>query len=96
MTIDRIDALRALLSEAEEAHGVYETTELNGVYDQNWPRWYAQWAVEHGISDLIGRPVSVEELARFLTSSWQEAQGADPPPTDPWPVATARRIAAEL
>ena len=63
MATDRIGALEALLAEAEAAHGVYETTELNGVYDQDWPRWYAAYAVDHGIGALLGRDVSVDELA---------------------------------
>ena len=54
MTTDRIAALEALLAETEAAHGAYETTELNGVYDQEWPRWYAAYAVEHGIGEIRG------------------------------------------
>lgn len=30
-----------LLEEAAAAHGVYETEQLNGVYDEEWPTWYA-------------------------------------------------------
>ena len=43
MTVDRIEAVTALLVQAEGAHGVYETTELHGVYDQDWARWYAAY-----------------------------------------------------
>jgi hypothetical protein len=32
--------------ETGAAHGVYEEGELNGVYDQNWPAWYAAYLVE--------------------------------------------------
>ena len=64
MTTDRIAALEALLAETEAAHGAYETTELNGVYDQEWPRWYAAYAVEHGIGEiLVGHAVSSDDLA---------------------------------
>ena len=96
MTTDRIGALQALLAQTEAAHGVFETTELNGVYDQEWPRWYAEYAVQHGIGTLLGRAVTADELARFLTSSWDELQQADPRPSDPWAAYTARRIATEL
>ena len=27
---------------AAQAHGVYETEKLGGVYDQQWPQWYAE------------------------------------------------------
>jgi len=34
--------LLAALTDAARAHGVYEETELAGVYDENWPHWYAR------------------------------------------------------
>lgn len=60
---DRADAVAALLVEAEQAHGVYEAAELNGVYDREWPGWYAAYAVEHGIGGLLGQEVEVEMAA---------------------------------
>jgi hypothetical protein len=96
VTTDRIEALQALLAQTEAAHGAFETTELNGVYDEEWPRWYAEYAVDHGIGTLMGRAVTTDELARFLASSWDELQHADPRPSHPWAAYTARRIATEL
>ena len=96
MTTDRTAALEALLGETEAAHGAYETTELNGVYDEEWPRWYAAYAVEHGIGEIVGRPVSVDDLAALLTASWSELQQTDPRPSEPWTTFIARRLAAEL
>jgi hypothetical protein len=29
------------LNQAATAHGVHEATELAGVYDEQWPEWYA-------------------------------------------------------
>jgi hypothetical protein len=96
MTTDRMAALDALLGETEAAHGAYETTELNGVYDEQWPQWYAAYAVEHGIGEIVGREVSVEELRDLLTAGWSELQQADPRPSEPWTTSLARRFAAEL
>ena len=96
MAADRINALTTLLEQAEEAHGVYERSELNGVYDQDWPRWYAAYAVEHGIGELVGHDVAADELAAFLASSSAEYQQAEPKPAEPWATYTAGRIAAEL
>jgi len=39
------DELTGLLREAEAAHGVYETEELGGVRDEDWPTWYAEFIV---------------------------------------------------
>jgi len=96
MTTDRIAALEALLGETEAAHGNYETTELNGVYDEQWPRWYAEYAVEHGIDAIVGREVSPDELTELLTARWAELQGADPRPSEPWTTFIARRLVEEL
>ena len=96
MAADRIEAIKALLDQAEEAHGVYEGTELNGVYDQDWPAWYAAHAVDHGIGALVGHEVRADQLTAFLTSSNVEFQDADPRPTETWGAYIARRIAVEL
>jgi hypothetical protein len=55
-----------LLGKAGAAHGVYEERQLNGVYDQSWPTWYATYLVEHGIGDLLSKEVTTEQLARLL------------------------------
>ena len=95
-TNDRIDALRELLVEAEAAHGVYETTELGGVYDQAWPAWYARYAVEHGIGEQLDHPVSTETLAELMARAFSDFKEADPVPAESWAVYMAQRIAAEL
>lgn len=33
--------LLELLKRAAEAHGIHEKNDLGGVYDQDWPQWYA-------------------------------------------------------
>ncbi|MEV4313020.1 hypothetical protein [Actinocrispum sp. NPDC049592] len=38
MTEILLDALK----KAAAAHGKYEADELGGVYDEDWPQWYAQ------------------------------------------------------
>jgi hypothetical protein len=96
MTADRTEAVSALLVETMDAHGRYEETELQGVYDEEWPEWYAAWAVEHGLGDLIGHPISADRLARFLAASNAEFERTEPKPTEAWAPWTARRITAEL
>lgn len=95
MSADQTDAIRALLVEAEEAHGVYETMTLNGVYDQDWPRWYTGYLVDHGIGDLVGVPVSGEGVARQLDDGFAEYQRLEPKPVESWADHLARKIAAE-
>lgn len=92
---DRADAVAALLVEAEQAHGVYEAEELNGVYDREWPRWYATYAVEHGIGELLGRGVDVDQLTSLLATGFEEFERVKPPAT-PWSAHLARRITETL
>lgn len=93
---DRTDAVGALLDETEQAHGIYETTVLGGVYHKEWAEWYAAYAVDHGIGDLIGHPVTADRLAAFLARTFDEFKAAEPKATEPWTAWTARRITAEL
>jgi hypothetical protein len=96
MTADRVEAITRLLVQAEGAHGDYERNELGGMYDEQWPRWYAEFAVNHGIGDLRGRPLSPDDLSAFLASSYGEFKQARAEPDEEWAAYTARRIVAEL
>ncbi len=91
----RTEAITALLTEAEAAHGVYETTVLGGVYDKDWAAWYATYAVEHGIGELVGRPVTAERLATFLTGSVRGVQRGGPNAHRSWATWTAGRMTSE-
>lgn len=86
-----VAAIQALLVETEAAHGAYETAELGGVYDTDWARWYATYAVEHGIGDLVGREIDAERLATFLSDAFAAFEQADPPAAGPWSAFIAER-----
>ena len=94
--MDRVEAVTTLLQQTSEAHDRYEKAELGGVYDQDWARWYAAYAVEHGIGDLIGHPVTADELGAFLARTNADREQAEPKPTESWAAFTTRRIVEEL
>ena len=96
MNDDRAADIQALLLETEAAHAVYEKNELEGVYDEEWPAWYAGWAVDNGLGEVLGRTVSAEELAEFMTRTWDEVLASGSKPAEPWSTWMARRIATEL
>lgn len=96
MQADRSIAVATLLREAEGAHAVYEADALDGVYDEAWPRWYATYAVEHGLAEILGHDVTIDELTTFLTESYGDFASADPKPSESWSEWTATRITAEL
>lgn len=49
------------LREASAAHGDYETNILNGVYDDNWPSWYAAYVVGAFGMEII-KPAKLTKL----------------------------------
>jgi len=95
MAGDRVDEITLLLEQAGEAHGRYEQSELKGVYDQQWSRWYAGYVVEQGISALLGHVVTVDQVAAFFASSNLDYEKIKPA-VESWAHYTARRIQAEL
>jgi hypothetical protein len=86
--------IAALLSETGAAHGVYEERELNGVYDQNWPAWYAAYLVAHGLGDLVAAPLTTEQLSQLLKQC-DEAYKREQP-AEGWPSYYARLMVARL
>ena len=96
MTDPRADAVKALLDQTEAAHGAYESTELNGEYDQDWPRWYATYAVANGLGRAIGRDVGADRVAGFLAATFAEFEAADPKPVERWSAYMARRMVEDL
>jgi hypothetical protein len=94
MSEDREQRIAALLSETGAAHGVYEERELNGVYDQNWPEWYAAYLIAHGLGDLVQAQVTADQLGQLLKQS-DEAYKREQP-SEGWPSYYARLIVARL
>ncbi|WP_199245762.1 hypothetical protein [Leifsonia sp. AG29] len=39
---DTVGVILDHLRQAAEAHGVHEKEDLGGVFDEQWPEWYAQ------------------------------------------------------
>jgi hypothetical protein len=96
MEAGRTEAIEALLQQAEQAHGVYEAEQLNGVYDEAWPRWYADYVVEHDLSDLLGHEAEPPRVATFLEEAFADFERLDPKPAQAWSTYIAGRMADEL
>ena len=94
MAAERINEIAALLNHANQAHHDYEVNQLKGQFDQQWPRWYAGYAVEHGISALLGHVMEVDTLAQYLAASNTEFEAAHT--GEAWADYTARAIARKF
>lgn len=90
------ERLTELLNEAQRAHGSYEATELKGVFDEAWPQWYGAYAVDHGLSDILGREVTADSAGDHLGRAYAEYESADPKPDATWAEYIAERWPADL
>lgn len=94
---DRVEAVTDLLTQAELHHGAYEAHDLGGVYDQDWARWYAEFAIEHGLNDIFGHRVPLDQVAPFLARTYGEFEQLDPKPdTGEWAGYIARRMVEDF
>lgn len=92
MNAPNVTQITHLLVQAGSAHHHFEQTVLKGVYDQEWPAWYADYVIQHGLAELLSTPVTVEQLTHFLAENYevykQENSGLG------WAEYTAAQIAA--
>jgi hypothetical protein len=87
---DLVARIASLLSQAGAAHHEYEQTVLQGVYDQDWPLWYARYAVEQGLNSLLNMPLNPEQVSQLLTQIYQDYESEKPQLT--WAEYTAEKL----
>lgn len=62
----RATELARQLKATADAHFVYETSELNGVYDEQWSDWYAAYLLAHAWDANFARVWTQSDLAHAL------------------------------
>jgi hypothetical protein len=82
--------IATMLRQTEEAHAVFEREILDGVYDEDWPAWYAAYLIQNGLDDLTPG-FDVETLAARL-KQLDEAYKKEEPASE-WPDFYAARLA---
>jgi hypothetical protein len=96
MTENPESRVAELLRETEGAHGVYETTVLDGERDEDWPTWYASYLLDHGLAGLLPGAIDLDpdqlatRLARYAAAYERDR------PEWPWPEVYAQALVAEL
>ena len=85
-------AVAALLSQAETAHGIYETRVLGGVYDEEWPAWYAAYLLDHSLGEHLAgtENLDVANLATMLMRLATDYERGKQ--ENPWPDVYAHGI----
>jgi hypothetical protein len=74
MADERESTVAQLLDETESEHGAYEQEELGGQRDEEWASWYAGYALEHDIGDVLGTTPEIGRLAEVLTEATAERE----------------------
>lgn len=90
MTPEKTALLEQLLRSASSAHGEYEEKVLNGVYDEDWSRWYAGWVVEHGLNELVAQSLGVERWSQILSELNEQYKQTDQQQS--WAAFTAQEL----
>ena len=85
--------VESLLIQAEQAHGQYERTILNGIYDQDWAIWYANYAIDQGVEKVLSRPLSRKRLSQYLSQSYDQYKAEQSQKT--WAAYTAQKLVEE-
>jgi hypothetical protein len=88
-----IHQIESLLIQAEQAHGQYEQTILNGIYDQDWAIWYANYVIDQGIDKVLNRSFSGERLSQFLSQSYEQYKAEQSQKT--WAACSAQKLVEE-
>ena len=90
------NAVAALLRDAGTAHGVYEANVLGGVYDEEWPAWYAAYLLDNGLDDLLpgAESLDVDNLTAMLARLAADYERGEQ--ASPWPDVYARGIVASF
>lgn len=84
--------LTHLLQDASAAHGVYETDVLDGVYDEQWAAWYADWLVNHGLNELLETHFDAPSFGKLLEALNVEHEQSER--SESWAQFTARALIA--
>jgi len=94
MEMTREKVVASLLREAETAHGAYETSALGGVFDADWPAWYAAYLLDHGLGEHLpgAENLDVGSLAAMLARLAADYERGEQ--TSPWPDVYAQGIVA--
>ena len=86
----KIRQLSELFHQTESAYQEYELKIRNGDRDTQWPEWYAEYLIGHGLDLLIEDRLGPKRLAIFLIRS--KADHKAYPSEITWEEFTAARI----
>lgn len=73
-----------------DAHTHYRQQVLHGETDLKWAEWYAEYLIGHGLDNLIGDRLEVEQIASFFEGIEKETHVK--PVDNPWVRLAAAKM----
>jgi len=61
-----VSNMRYVLSKAKNAHHKYEQNVLDGRFDKDWYKWYADFILNSNIKSELKKNITEEEMESFL------------------------------
>ena len=66
MNKNLVSNMRYVLSKAKNAHHKYEQNELDGRFDTEWYKWYADFILNSNVKTELRKNITEEEMIDFL------------------------------
>lgn len=84
------EKLARLLGKAQAAHHDFEAAELDGVFDEQRPAWFAEFLMANGLAGLLGKEPDLDSLAAQLNEISQRHKAERT--AEPWADHTAHSL----
>ncbi len=66
MNKNLVSNMRYVLSKAKNAHHKYEQNVLDGRFDKEWYKWYADFILNSNMRNELRKDIEEEEMIKFL------------------------------
>ncbi len=66
MNKNLVSNMRFVLYKAKKAHHMYEQNELDGRFDTEWYKWYADFILNSNVSTELRKKITEEQMINFL------------------------------
>jgi hypothetical protein len=66
MNKNLVSNMRYVLSKAKNAHHKYEQNVLDGRFDKEWYKWYADFILNSNVRNELRKNIEEEEMIQFL------------------------------
>lgn len=66
MNKNLVSNMRYVLSKAKNAHHKYEQNVLDGRFDKEWYKWYADFILNSNVRNELRKDIEEEEMVQFL------------------------------